>query len=349
MKVDILTLFPEPFSGLILAVLILTASYLAALMVKFLFERVFKNLLRKTKTKLDDKIIASAKTPVFWTVFLIGIYYTAVSLDLPANIQKILTNLLISTGLIIWAGVFLKILNIFFSELGKRLDKIGKSSDAIPFLENLSKITLFAIAALVLLSSWGVNITPVLASAGVAGFAVAFAAKDTIANLFGGISVFFDKPYKVGDYVIIEEKYRGEVIQIGMRSTKIRTRDNVLLTVPNSVMTTNAVINETGFDPKLRIRIPLGVSYNEDLDKVEKVLVDELKKHPRVLASPAPRVRFRAFGDSAVELEVLGVIKTPPERGVTIHELIKKIHKRFKKEGIKIPYPQREVYLHNEN
>jgi len=348
MKIDILTLFPEPFSGLLVAVLILIASYLAALIVKFLFENVLKNLLRKTKTKIDDKIIAASKSPVFWTVFLLGFHYAAASLDLSANIQKILTNLLKSVALIIWARAFLKILHIVSKELEKRLDKIGKSSDAIPFLENLSKITLFAIAALVLLTTWGVNITPLLASAGVAGLAVAFAAKDTVANLFGGISVFFDKPYKVGDYVIVDDKYRGEVIQIGMRSTKIKTRDNVLLTAPNSVMVTNVVINETGFDPKLRIRIPLGVSYDEDLDKVERVLVDTLKKHPKVLASPAPRVRFRQFGDSAIELEALGVIKTPPERGVTIHELIKKIHKRFKKEGIEIPFPQREVYLHNE-
>ena len=334
-------------SKLVQSIIILAAAVIVAFLVNFIFENILKNLLKKTKTKLDDKIIAATKSPVFWTVFLLGFYYAVTSLSLSANIQKILTNLLITVGLVIWARAFLKILNIFFSELGKRLDKIGKSSDAMPFLENLSKVILFVITALVLLSSWGVNITPVLASAGVAGLAVAFAAKDTIANLFGGVSVFLDKPYKVGDYVIIEEKYRGEVIQIGTRSTKIRTRDNVLLTVPNSVMVTNAVINETGFNPKLRIRIPLGVSYNEDLDKVERVLVDTLKKHPKVLASPAPRVRFRQFGDSAVELEVLGVIKTPPERGVTIHELIKKIHKRFKKEGIEIPYPHREVYLHN--
>jgi len=304
-------------------------------------------LLRKTKTKLDDKIIAVSKTPIFWTVFLVGVYYAGISLGLAANIQKVLVNILQSVALIIWARTILKILHIVLSELEKRLDKMGKSSDALPFLENLFKVALFAITALILLSIWGVNTTPLLASAGVAGLAIAFAAKDTVANLFGGISVFFDRPYKVGDYVIVDDKYRGEVIQIGMRSTKIRTRDNVLLTVPNSVMVTNAVINETGFDPKLRIRIPLGVSYDEDLERVEKVLVDTLKKHPKVLASPAPRVRFRAFGDSAIELEVLGVIRTPPERGRTIHELIKKIHKRLKKEGIKIPYPHREVFLHN--
>ena len=334
-------------TGPLKAISILVVSYLVAWIVKFIFENVLKNLLKKTKTKLDDKIITTSKSPLFWTVFLLGFYYATTSLGLSANIQKILTNLLKSVALIIWSRAILKILRIVSSELENRLDKTGRSSDAVPFLENFAKVTLFAIIALIFLTTWGVNITPLLASAGVAGLAVAFAAKDTVANLFGGISVFFDKPYKVGDYVIVDDKYRGEVIQIGMRSTKIKTRDNVLLTVPNSVMVTNAVINETGFDPKLRIRIPLGVSYDEDLDKVEKVLVDTLKKHPKVLASPAPRVRFRAFGDSAVELEVLGVIKTPPERGRTIHELIKKIHKRLKKEGIEIPYPHREVYLHN--
>ncbi len=345
MNIDLLTSL-ENLSGPLKAVLILVASYIIALIIRFIFENILKNLLRKTKTKVDDKIVAASKSPLFWTVFLLGFYYAAISLGLSANIQKILTNLLKSVAIIIWSRAFLKILHIVSTELENRLDKTGRSSDAVPFLENLAKVTLFVIIALIFLTTWGVNITPLLASAGVAGLAVAFAAKDTVANLFGGVSVFFDKPYKVGDYVIVDDKYRGEVIQIGMRSTKIKTRDNVLLTVPNSVMVTNAVINETGFDPKLRIRIPLGVSYKEDLEKVEKVLVDTLKKHSRVLSSPAPRVRFRAFGESAVELEVLGVIKTPPERGRTIHELIKKIHKSFKKEGIEIPYPHREVYLH---
>ncbi len=345
MNIDLLTSL-ENLSGPLKAVLILVASYIIALIIRFIFENILKNLLRKTKTKVDDKIVAASKSPLFWTVFLLGFYYAAISLGLSANIQKILTNLLKSVAIIIWSRAFLKILHIVSTELENRLDKTGSSSDAVPFLENLAKVTLFVIIALIFLTTWGVNITPLLASAGVAGLAVAFAAKDTVANLFGGVSIFFDKPYKVGDYVIVDDKYRGEVIQIGMRSTKIKTRDNVLLTVPNSVMVTNAVINETGFDPKLRIRIPLGVSYKEDLEKVEKVLVDTLKKHSRVLSSPAPRVRFRAFGESAVELEVLGVIKTPPERGRTIHELIKKIHKSFKKEGIEIPYPHREVYLH---
>lgn len=345
MNIDILTSL-EKLSGPLKAVLILVAAYITALIIRFIFENILKNLLKKTKTKLDDKVFASAKNPIFWTIFLAGAYYSGVSLALPGKITNIFNDLLVSVGLIIWVRATLKILHIVSRELEKKLDKTERSSDAVPFLENLAKVTLFAITALIFLTTWGVNITPLLASAGVAGLAVAFAAKDTVANLFGGISVFFDKPYKVGDYVIVDDKYRGEVIQIGMRSTKIRTRDNVLLTVPNSVMVTNAVINETGFDPKLRIRIPLGVSYNEDLEKVEQVLVDVMKKHTKILATPAPRVRFRAFGDSAVELEVLGVIKTPPERGRIIHELIKKIHKRLKKEGIKIPYPQREVYLH---
>ena len=146
------------------------------------------------------------------------------------------------------------------------------ASDFIPFLDNLVKLLTIGVVIFIILGIWSIDITPLFLSAGVAGVAVAFAAKDTVANLFGGFSVFIDKPYKIGDYVIVNEKYRGEVVEIGMRSTKIRTRDNVLLTIPNSVMVTNAVINETGFDPKLRIRISLGVSHNSDLEKVEEIL-----------------------------------------------------------------------------
>lgn len=348
MEINILTL-QSGFAGPMKAVLTIVFSLIVALLIRYTLEHFLNKLLQKTKTKADDEIVAAAKTPVFWTVFLVGIYYATLSFELSDEFLKVINNLLTSLGLIIWTIAGLKILKIIFSELAKRLDSVGKSSDAIPFLENLAKLALVATVTLILLNNWGVNITPLLASAGVAGLAVAFAAKDTVANLFGGISVFFDKPYKVEDYVIIDDKYRGEVIQIGLRSTKIRTRDNVLLSVPNSVMVTNAVINETGFDPKLRIRIPLGVSYDSDLDEVEKVLVDEVKKHPKVLSSPTPRVRFRKFGDSAVELEVLGVIERPPERGRTTHEIIKRLHKRLKREGIQIPYPHREVYLHNEN
>lgn len=329
--------------------LILLTSFGAAWVIRFIFEIFLKRAMRKTKTKLDDKIIKAVKNPIFWSVLIYGSYLFVSSIVLDTKLLKTASNILLSAIVIVWGNVGFKISKIIFKEIETRQSKDArKLSDALPFLDNLAKITVLGVIVLIILSIWGANITPVLASAGVLGIAVAFAAKDTISNLFGGISVFFDKPYKIGDYVIIEEKYRGEVIEIGMRSTKIRTRDNILITVPNSVMVTNAVINETGFDPKLRIRIPIGVAYDSDLDNVEYTLIEVMKSHKEVIKDPVPRIRYRRFGDSAIGLEALCIIDEPANRGRVMHELIKEIDKAFKEEKITLPFPQRDVHLYKD-
>jgi small-conductance mechanosensitive channel len=327
-------------------VLVLLTSFGAAWVVRFVFEIILKKAMRRTKTKLDDKIIKVVKNPIFWSVLLYGTYLSLSSIVINPELLTRISNFLFSFVILVWGRVGFKLSNIIFREIETRQSKdTGKFSDAIPFLDNLAKVSLLLIIILSILGVWGVNITPVLASAGVLGIAVAFAAKDTISNLFGGISVFFDKPYKIGDYVIIEQHYRGEVIEIGMRSTKIKTRDSILITVPNSVMVTNAVINETGFDPKLRIRIPMGVAYNSDLDKVEYTLIEVMKSHKEVIKEPVPRIRFRRFGESAIELEALCIIDEPANRGRVMHELLKEIDKAFKEEKISMPFPQRDVHL----
>jgi small-conductance mechanosensitive channel len=257
---------------------------------------------------------------------------------------------LITISFVLWANALANVSNLLLEELKDKLNTDRESkidSDVIPFIQNLVKVGLFCVVILMALDLWGIDVTPLLASAGVLGVAIAFAAKDTVSNLFGGLSVFMDRPYRVGDYVYIDNSYRGEVIEIGMRSTKIRTRDNILITVPNSVMVTQSVINETGYDPKMRLRIPLGVAYDSDLDKVEYVLKGIAHEHEDVLNEPHPRVRFREFGDSAINLEFLVYIKFPEQKGRTTHELIKAIKSGFQEENIEIPYPQRQVHMSN--
>src|SRR3989338_6299492 len=226
------------------------------------------------------------------------------------------------------------------------VNKEGEIHSAIPLVNNVLTIGIIALFGLVVLRIYEIDITPAIASAGIVGVALAFAAKDLVANLFGGISVFFDKPYQIGDYVIINEHYRGEVIEIGTRSTKIKTRDNILVTVPNSVMVTNAVINETGFEPSLKVRIPIQIAYKSNLENVEKIIISTVKTHREILHDPAPIVRYRQFADSGINLEVLVVIAHPADRGRIVHELIKLIFNEFQKKDIDIPYPQRDVRLY---
>lgn len=332
------------------SLVIITATAVFGRLINWIFEKGVRRVVGRTKTQVDDRIFEVLRSPIYWTILLGGIYIALWNLPLTVNINSILNKIIVSAGLVIWGIAGVNFSRILFTQLREKAEHEHQETieNVLPFLNNVVIIGITLLVFLTGLSFWGININPALASAGVVGVAVAFAAKDTVANIFGGISVIFDKPYKSGDYVIIQDKYRGEVIQIGIRSTKIRTRDNVLLTVPNSIMATDAIVNETGFDPELRIRIPLGIAYGTELERAEKILIDVALANPELVRKPKPKVRYRKFADSTIELEVLGVIAKPADRGRIIHELIKAIYSRLKKEKIEMPYPQRDIHLYQE-
>ncbi|WP_028583129.1 mechanosensitive ion channel family protein [Desulfogranum mediterraneum] len=194
-------------------------------------------------------------------------------------------------------------------------------------------------------SYFGLPVSAVFASAGIAGVAVALAARETLANFFGGISILMDRPFKAGDYIVLDSGERGEVKAVGMRSTRLLTRDDILITIPNSVITNVKIVNQSAPYSHFRVRIKIGVAYGSDLDQVEAILVNTARNNPLVMATPAPRARLRRFNDSAIDFELLVWAKQPHERGKLTHELSKQIYKRFNEAGVNIPYPQREVRL----
>jgi len=195
-------------------------------------------------------------------------------------------------------------------------------------------------------SAFGVPVTAIFASAGIAGMAIALAARETLANFFGGISIFLDRPFRAGDYIVLDNGDRGEVKSVGMRSTKIQTRDDVMITIPNSVITNGKVVNQSSPHPSFRVRVKIGVAYGSDVDRVEEILMELAIQNELVISNPEPRVRFRSFGDSALDFELLCWAARPHDRGRLIHTLCRDIYKRFNDEGIEIPFPQRDVYLH---
>jgi MscS family membrane protein len=191
----------------------------------------------------------------------------------------------------------------------------------------------------------GISFTAVFASAGIAGIAFALAARESLANFFGGISILMDSPFKTGDYILLESGERGVVVNVGMRSTRILTRDDILIAIPNSIITSTKIINESAPQPRFRVRIKIGVSYDSGIDLVEKTLLAIAQSNPLVSSTPDPRVRFRSFGDSALDYELLCWAHRPQDKGRLIHELNREIYATFKQEGIEIPFPQRDVHL----
>ena len=254
-------------------------------------------------------------------------------------------SLIVTAGILAGTILILHLFKIFGARL-KALNPEHKDfEDIIPFLENIIKIVVVALGVGLILKTWKIDVTPLLASAGVAGIAAAFAAQEAISNLFGGISIFLDKPFKVGDFIVINEIHRGQVYEIGARSTKIKTLDNILVTIPNSIMVKDPIFNETGYDSQIVLRIPVGVAYGSDLDKVERILTNCVNTQEGVVKNDRLAVRFIEFGEYSIDLEVVATIAGPERKIQMTHELIKSVYDTLNSHGVQIPFPQREVKL----
>ena len=329
------------------ALILLTLGFVLAKVANLVLSRVVGHLTRKTRTQLDDKLLALIRGPVFYTVFFFGADLALRQLDLPQGFVSGSVRILQTVVVLMW-------LRFGFPACGLILDSISRNRKrlqiveerTIPLFDNLAKIVLFAGASYAVLLIWNIDPTAWLTSAGILGIALGFAAKDTLANLFSGIFIVADAPYKLGDFVVLDSGERGQVTNVGIRSTRLLTRDDIEITIPNNVIANAKIINESG-GPwiKARIRVKVGVAYGSDLERVCEILEEVASSHSGVCPEPAPRVRFRAFGDSSLDLELLGWIDEPVLRGKMLHELNMAVYKAFQREGIEIPFPQRDLYI----
>ena len=319
---------------------------LLARVADLFIDRVLKKLTARTSITYDDDLIELAHRPICWTLFLLGLQHALVLQTLPPPWQTILPAAIQSAMLLLWFTALFRFIHRVIEKNSQRVMERGKiGADLFLLLKNVLRVVAVVAGLLWLLAIWNVNLTPLFASAGIAGIAVALAAKDTLANFFGGVSIFADKAFKVGDYIILDSGERGEVVEIGIRSTRIKTRDDVLITIPNSLIANAKIINESAPVPRFRIRVPLGVAYGSNLDQVEQVLLEVARANPNVSTEPEPRVRYRAFGDSSVNLELLCWVDNPALKGLEIHNILKAIYRALAENRITIPFPQRDVHF----
>lgn len=295
----------------------------------------------KTNSTLDDNIIESLKAPVYSIVLWFGIIVASKSAGFVTGAAAYITPIaltMIALALLRGALSVSSMLIIAMSRDTVRFKKMDIRTE--PLLVITSKIILMIMGAYAILMIWGINPVGLLASAGIVGIAVGFAAKDTLANLFSGVFILADRPYKLGDYVNLDSGERGKVTHIGIRSTRLLTRDDIEITIPNGLIGNEKIVNESGGSyHKMRIRVNVQCAYSSDLEKVESVLMDVAASQPKICQYPNARVRFRGFGDSGIDVQLMGWIEEPEDRGSTTHLLIKAIHKAFNQNDIEIPYP----------
>lgn len=339
--------FFTPYPGL-LTLLLIAVAYAIGKLLRFVISKSMMKVAAKTSTTADDHLIEYLTRPLVLTTVTLAMMMVVSVYRLPQGLQDATLSLLGTILLFSWAKAGLRTARILLELVASNHHRIEIVQErTIPFFNMTIKILLVGFAAYFFLLIWGINPTAWLASAGVIGIAVGFAAKDTLANLLSGISIVADAPYKIGDYIVLDTGERGKVTSLGMRSTRILTRDDVEVTIPNAVIANAKIVNESGGPwVKNRIRVAVGVAYGSDVDEVCRVLEEVANNNPEVVKFPEPRVRMRAFGPSSLDFELLVWISHPELRGRIRHDLLKKIYNDFKRNNISIPFPQTDVHLH---
>ncbi|MDX2428766.1 MAG: mechanosensitive ion channel family protein [Xanthomonadales bacterium] len=331
----------------LLTLLLVALAYVFGKLIKMVVYRSLMKVASKTTSKADDNLITQLTRPLVLTTVTLALMMVVSVYHLPKGLQDATLSVLATILLFSWLRVGLRAARIVLELVANNHHRFEIVQErTIPIFDMTIKMLLVGLGAYVFLMVWGINPTAWLASAGVIGIAVGFAAKDTLANLLSGIAIVADTPYKIGDYIVIDTGERGRVTNLGMRSTRLLTRDDVEVTVPNAVIANAKIINESGGPwVKHRIRVPVGVAYGSDVDEVCSILEEITANLPGIVNQPAPRVRMRALGNSSLDFELLAWIDHPELRGRVRHDLLMKIYKVFNEKGISIPYPQTDIHV----
>lgn len=325
---------------------ILCGASLAGYCVKIFFLSRLKALFERTPSELDDLFLGAVRGHVFVWIFLAGLAAAAQAAPLSADAQGLVHKLIV-------VGFFISVTaaaSKFLCAAARLFAvKFTASAAASALTENLVRIGVLAMGGMLLLSNLGISIAPVLTALGVGSLAVALALQDTLSNFFAGIHVVVSRMIEVGDYIKLDSGQEGYVVDVGWRATRIRELPNNLVIIPNSKLSQAVVINYHQPDLETAVLVQVGVSYDSDLAVVEKTTVAVAAEVMRTVAGGVPNfepfIRYHTFGDSSVNFTVILRAKEFVDRYLLSHEFIKRLHKKYKQEGIEIPFPQRVVHM----
>jgi len=332
-------------------ILIIAAFIALGYIIKFVFNAYIIRFAKKTKTKIDDIIVEAVKIPIIIIPALVGLNlalqpryitlpdwiapHTSLIFELLIAVIVILTVTKITSGLIKYYGVVRPSVKTI-----------------VPTVDKIFKAFIAFIGFMIVLHVLGVPITAPLAAAGIGGIAIAFALQSTLNDFLSGIYIMADRPVRVGDYIELETGQKGYVVSVGWRSTRIRELPNDIIIIPNSKLASTIVTNYYLPEREMACLVQVGVSYGSDLEKVEKVTIDVAKKVmsrvPGGVKEFEPFIRYHTFSDFSINFTVILRVNEYVDKYLLTHEFIKELHKRYKKEGIVIPFPIRTVYMKRE-
>ena len=330
------------------ALVVLILFFLGAKIIIFISKEILLKLAHKTKTEVDDLIIKRVNRPLSLIVLLIGIRISVEILELSEKVSKVIHEIDYSFIIVIVTYIIIVVIDILIDNWGKSWAEKTKSKiddQLLNIIHRFSKVLFSILAFLFILDAWGVKVGPLLASLGIAGIAIAFALQNTLANIFGGISLIIDKTIKVGDVIELDAQTRGTVIDVGLRSTKIRTFNNEVIIIPNGKLASSTLQNYVPPDPSVRVVIPFSVAYGSNIEKVKKVVLKEIQKVDGLMKEPQSIVRFKEMANSSLNFKAYFYVDSYKKRFAAIDKANTLIYNALNKNKITIPFPQMDVHV----
>jgi len=345
-----LDFLPEPVDTPLVRALVVFVGWMVLTIVLWMVTKGLIHLGDRTKLKLDTKVVKVIKVPFFIAVLLYGVLLCFALLEPPDGLMELMRRIYRIFMIILFAlmisRIFKKVVYVYLKDLAKKTH--SETDDVlIPVLDKIVTVVVWIAAGVLVLDGIGVDVSVFIAGMGIAGLVVAFAAQDTLSNFFSGIILLIDRPFKEGDWIMMDGKVY-QVKDIGIRSTRLfHSFSNQIVTIPNNRISDHLFSNLNEPDQHGRTSIEVGVGYSSDPRMVGQVLVDEVRSHPETLEDDDHVIfyRFDSYGDSSLQFSVTFWVKDFNDQWRIASELRERILYRFAREGIEIPFPQRVVHM----
>ena len=326
----------------------IAGTFIIWIILKQILASFEKRTQKNNFLKINIEIFSVVRKTLFYGLILITGTYLIRLFDV-LLLEKIFHALVI----VLLATPAKDFLLILLEYLQKNIiDRTKTKVDDIIFdlLNKFSGAIIYATAVVLALDILGINVMPFIAGAGVAGIAIGFAAKDTLSNLIAGVLLIIDRPFEMGDRIEVWSAPAGsatwgDVVDIGLRATKIKTTDNIVIIIPNNEIMKRDIVNYTIISTKIRVRINIGIAYDANIEKAKALILNVAESVPWISKTPAPKVVVRNFGESSVDLQLRVWIEDARKRMDTISLVTDKVKAAFDEHGIEIPYPKRDITI----
>jgi small-conductance mechanosensitive channel len=328
------------------ALIVLVAYLLGRPALRWLARR----LARRTATEFDDQFLEPVARELTWLLVLVFLWIATFRLGfLSDGLRRVLNDVYFLVGLVICTQIALKLIDFAVDWYNQGLAPEEDTDVVNPImmlLERIAKVVVLMIAAAVFFSHYGINLTAVLGAVGIAGLALSLAAQDTLADVIAGYTILIDRPFRVGDRIEITDLGTwGDVVEIGQRTTRIRTRDNRMVIVPNSTIAKSQVVNYTFPDPTYRIQMDIGIGYGQDIERVRQIIVDTVREVPGVLSDKPVDALYNEMGESAMTFRVRWWIQSYEDTRHFYDRVNTALQNALDQAGIESPFTTYDIHL----